>query len=73
MSNTSIRKPGQKYMPVKPDFLEYTGLKSPNTPYEMATRGEVRLVKIGRRTCVDLEHFDACMAEADFIPNRKTG
>ena len=65
MSGTSIRKPGQRYMPLQPDALAYTGIKSPNTFYNMHERGECRLVKIARRTMLDLEDWDARMSDTD--------
>ena len=60
-----------RLMRIQPDFLQYSGIKSPTSVYNMALRGELRLIKQGRFTYVDLESYEELLKKNVFMPDRE--
>lgn len=62
--------PTPRFMRLKPDFLQHSGINSVNTVYRLAAECEIRLVKQGRGTYVDMESYDAMIKRNRFTPER---
>jgi hypothetical protein len=44
-----------KYMPIEPDWCRFSGMGR-RTTYEKLGSGELKAIKIGSRTLIDVEH-----------------
>ena len=68
MSESDTKTP--QLMRLRPDFEAYTGL-SYSTVYDLAARGELEMVKVGRATFIRMASYEDYIERNRFIPNRK--
>ncbi len=63
----AIREIQPQTMKLRPDFVSFSGWAA-STVYDRAAAGEIRLIKVGRATYVDLNSFEKFLANNQFTP-----